>query len=214
LIETLVRKKQRASKIYSLLKRTYPYSKYYLYYTSPHELLVANLLSDHCTHERVNTVTKKLFNKYHSPIDFAYCNLDSLVADIHSTGNQNEKAEEIKQASLIIFEKYSGVVPCSIDDLLGLPGVGKETAKCIMGEIYNIPTIVIDTQMMRIMKLLGLTRSNDPKKIESEIMETFEKKVWLKLSHLINDHGRAICAERAPDCKACVINKLCPSSYV
>ena len=214
MIETLVRKKQRASKIFSLLKRKYPYSKYHLYYTSPHELLVANILSDHCTRERVNTVTKKLFNKYHSSIDFAYCNLDSLAEDIRSTGNQNNKAKIIKKACLIIVEKYSGVVPCSIDDLLDLPGVGKETAKCIMGEIYNIPTIVIDSQMVRIMKLLGLTRNNDSKKIELEIMNTFEKKVLLKLSHLINDHGRAICTERIPHCKACVINKLCPSSYV
>ena len=214
MIETLVRKKQRASKIFSLLKRKYPYSKYHLYYTSPHELLVANILSDHCTRERVNTVAKKLFNKYHSPIDFAYCNLDSLAEDIRSTGNQNNKAKKIKKACRIIVEKYSGVVPCSIDDLLGLPGVGKETAKCIMGEIYNIPTIMIDTHMVRIMKLLGLTRGNNPKIIESEVMDTFEKKVWLKLFHLINHHGRAVCTERKPHCRACVINKLCPSSQV
>ena len=214
MIETLVRKKQRASKIFSLLKRKYPYSKYHLYYTSPHELLVANILSDHCTRERVNTVAKKLFNKYHSPIDFAYCNLDSLAEDIRSTGNQNNKAKKIKKACRIIVEKYSGVVPCSIDDLLGLPGVGKETAKCIMGEIYNIPTIMIDTHMVRIMKLLGLTRGNDPKIIESEVMDAFEKKVWLKLFHLINHHGRAVCTERKPHCKACVINQLCPSSHV
>ena len=115
---------------------------------------------------------------------------------------------------MIIVEQYSGVVPSSIDDLLGLPGVGKETAKCIMGEIYNIPTIMIDTHMVRIMKLLGLTRGNNLKIIESEVMDTFEKKVWLKLSHLINHHGRAVCTERKPHCKACVINKLCPSSHV
>tara|TARA_B100000959_G_scaffold227529_1_gene242510 strand:+ start:207 stop:851 length:645 start_codon:yes stop_codon:yes gene_type:complete len=214
LIETLVRKKQRASKIFSLLKRKYPYSKYHLYYTSPHELLIANILSDDCTRERVNTVAKKLFNKYHSPIDFAYCNLDSLAEDIRSTGNQNNKAKKIKKACLIIIEKYSGVVPCSIDDLLGLPGVEKETAKCIMGEIYNVPTIVIDSQMARIMKLLGLTRNNDSKKVELEIMNTFEKKVLLKLSHLINDHGKTVCVDMKPHCEACVINKLCPSSYV
>ena len=214
MIETLVRKKQRASKIFSLLKRKYPYSKYRLYYTSSHELLVANILSDNCTRERVNTVTKKLFNKYHSPIDFAYCNLDSLAEDIHSTGNQNEKANKIKQACLIIVEQYSRVVPSSIDDLLGLPGVGKETAKCIMGEIYNIPTIMIDTHMVRIMKLLGLTRGNNLRIIESEVMDTFEKKVWLKLFHLINHHGRVVCTERKPHCKACVIKKLCPSSHV
>ena len=106
MIETLVRKKQRASKIFSLLKRKYPYSKYHLYYTSPHELLVANLLSDHCTRERVNTVAKKLFNKYHSPIDFAYCNLDSLAEDIRSTGNQNNKAKKIKNVINLIFHHY------------------------------------------------------------------------------------------------------------
>tara|TARA_B100001013_G_scaffold343314_1_gene270791 strand:- start:582 stop:1226 length:645 start_codon:yes stop_codon:yes gene_type:complete len=214
LIETLVAKRKRALKIYSFLKSAYPNSKCPLYYIAAHDLLVAIILSEHSTYEQVNIVTKTLFKKYHSLKDFAYCNIGSLAEDIHSTGNQNEKAEKIKQACLIIIDQHNGVVPYSLGDLLGLPGIGRETAKCIMGEIYNIPTIVIDTRMVRIMKLLGLTKSNDPKKIESDIMGAFEKKVWLKLSHLINDHGRAVCVERIPHCKACVINQLCPSSYV
>ena len=214
MIETLVAKRKRALKIYSFLKSAYPNSKCPLYYIAAHELLVAIILSEYSTYEQVNIVTKTLFKKYHSLKDFAYCNIGSLVEDIHSTGNQNEKAEKIKQACLIIIDQHNGVVPYSLGDLLGLPGIGRETAKCIMGEIYNIPTIMIDTHMVRIMKLLGLTRGNNLRIIESEVMDTFEKKVWLKLSHLINHHGSAVCTERKPHCKACVINKLCPSSHV
>ena len=214
MIETLAKKRDRASKIYSLLKEEYPNSKCSLHYTTPHELLVATILSAQCTDDRVNMVTKHLFKKYHSPKDFAYCNLESLSEDIHSCGYYNQKAKNIQGASLIIVEEHKCVVPSSLDELVALPGVGRKTANCVLGEIYNVPSMVIDTHMVRIMNLLGFTRNKDPKKIELEIMKLFEEKIWVKLTHMIIDHGRAICIARQPQCGACVLNKLCPSSDV
>ena len=214
MIETLAKKRDRASKIYSLLKKEYPNSKCSLHYTTPHELLVATILSAQCTDDRVNMVTKHLFKKYHSPKDFAYCNLESLSEDIHSCGYYNQKAKNIQGASLIIVEEHKCVVPSSLDELVALPGVGRKTANCVLGEIYNVPSMVIDTHMVRIMNLLGFTRNKDPKKIELEIMKLFEEKIWVKLTHLIIDHGRAICIARRPQCGACVLSKLCPSSDV
>ena len=214
MIETLAKKRDRASKIYSLLKKEHPNSKCSLHYTTPHELLVATILSAQCTDDRVNMVTKHLFKKYHSPKDFAYCNLESLSEDIHSCGYHNQKAKNIQGASLIIVEEHKCVVPSSLDELVALPGVGRKTANCVLGEIYNIPSMVIDTHMVRIMNLLGFTRNKDPKKIELEIMKLFEEKIWVKLTHMIIDHGRAICIARRPQCGACVLSKLCPSSDV
>ena len=214
MIEALVKKRDRASKIYSLLKEEYPNSKCSLHYTTPHELLVATILSAQCTDDRVNMVTKHLYKKYHSPKDFAYCNLDSLSEDIHSCVYHNQKAKNIQGASLIIVEEHKCVVPSSLDELVALPGVGRKTANCVLGEIYNVPSMVIDTHMVRIMNLLGFTRNKDPKKIELEIMKLFEEKIWVKLTHMIIDHGRAICIARRPQCGACVLSKLCPSSDV
>ena len=185
MIEALVKKRDRASKIYSLLKEEYPNSKCSLHYTTPHELLVATILSAQCTDDRVNMVTKHLFKKYHSPKDFAYCNLDSLSEDIHSCGYHNQKAKNIQGASLIIVEEHKCVVPSSLDELVALPGVGRKTANCVLGEIYNVPSMVVDTHMVRIMNLLGFTRSNGPKKIEPDIMDAFEEKVWIKLFHML-----------------------------
>ena len=214
MIEALVKKRDRASKIYSLLKEKHPNSKCSLHYTTPHELLVATILSAQCTDDRVNMVTKHLFKKYHSPKDFAYCNLDSLSEDIHSCGYHNQKAKNIQGASLTIVEEHKCVVPSSLDELVVLPGVGRKTANCVLGEIYNVPSMVIDTHMVRIMNLLGFTRNKDPKKIELEIMKLFEEKIWVKLTHMIIDHGRAICIARRPQCGACILSRLCPSSDV
>ena len=214
MIEALVKKRDRASKIYSLLKEEYPNSKCSLHYTTPHELLVATILSAQCTDDRVNMVTKHLFKKYHSPKDFAYCNLDSLSEDIHSCGYHNQKAKNIQGASLIIVEEHKCVVPSSLDELVALPGVGRKTANCVLGEIYNVPSMVVDTHMVRIMNLLGFTRNKDPKKIELEIMKLFEEKIWVKLTHMIIDHGSAICIARRPQCGACILSRLCPSSDV
>ena len=213
MIETLDKKQQRASKIYTLLDSTYPSgSKCFLYYRAPHELLVASILSKNCSYKLVNAVSKNLFNKYHSANDFAYCNIESLREDISNINNHNEKADNINRACLDIVQKHNGVLPYSYDDLVLLPGVEHRTGKLLTSEIYNIPTVVIDTHMSRIMRLLGFTRSNDIKNIEKDIVKVFKENIWLKLTYLVIEHGRSVCNKKKPKCELCILNRLCPSS--
>ena len=212
--ETKIEKKFRAQKVVEVLKKNYPDSKCSLNYTSPHELLIATILSAQCTDHRVNQVTQNLFKKYSSPSDFAYCDVSLLVKDIHSCGYHNQKARNIQSASLMIVEEYNGKVPNNLEDLVNLPGVGRKTANCVLGEIYNVPSMVIDTHMIRIMNLLKFVNTGDPKKIEFALMKLFNDNEWVTLTHMIIDHGRAICVARRPNCNECVIAPYCPSAQI
>ena len=203
---------KRAERIIQSLKKTYPDAKCSLNYSSPHELLVATILSAQCTDHRVNQVSKSLFKKYKVPQSFANVAIEELSQDIHSCGYHNQKAKNIQGASFIIVEKYDGTVPSTMEELIQLPGVGRKTANCILGEIYGIPSMVIDTHMVRIMNLMEFTKSRDAKKIELELMEIFHKKDWIKLTHMIIDHGREICIARRPQCSVCVLTSFCPSA--
>ena len=156
-------KLKRVKKITELLYQAYPESKCSLNYKNAHELLVATILSAQCTDHRVNIVTGNLFKKYESLEDFAYCDITALSMDIHSCGYHNQKAKSIQGSSLMILEEFNRKVPHSMEDLIRLPGVGRKTANCILGEIYGIPSMVIDTHMIRIMNLLGLTKGKDAK---------------------------------------------------
>ena len=202
----------RANKIVNLLKSEYPNSSCSLNYTNPHELLVATILSAQCTDQRVNQVLPNLFSKYPNIESFAFADLKELSKYIFSCGYHNQKAKSIQGSSLAIIERYNGKVPISMSELITLPGVGRKTANCILGECFNIPSMVIDTHMIRIMNLLGFTSTRDPKKIELELMNIFDKKHWVKLTHMIIDHGRAVCIARRPQCDACVLSDLCPSA--
>lgn len=210
--ESKSKKQSRAVNIVSRLKEAYPDSKCSLNYSSAHELLMATILSAQCTDHRVNLVTKRLFKKYKTSEDFAYSNINELVKDIHSCGYHNQKARSLQGASLKIVEEYEGTVPNTIEDLVNLPGVGRKTANCVLGEIYNVPSMVIDTHMVRIMGLLGFTKIKDPKRIELEMMDIFKKDDWVKLTHMIIDHGRTVCIARRPQCDQCILLDLCPSA--
>ncbi len=203
-------KKNRGKEVIRRLKHTYPDAKCSLKYGSPHELLVATILSAQCTDHRVNQVTPGLFKKYDSPAAFAYTSVTNLAKDIHSCGYHNQKAKNILGASLKIVEEHAGEVPDSMDRLIQLPGVGRKTANCVLGECFNQPAMVIDTHMVRIMNLLNFTQSKDPKKIELELIEIFDEKEWTNLTHMIIDHGRAVCIARRPRCEQCVLADLCP----
>ena len=207
-------KLKRVKKITELLYQAYPESKCSLNYKNAHELLVATILSAQCTDHRVNIVTGNLFKKYESLEDFAYCDITALSMDIHSCGYHNQKAKSIQGSSLMILEEFNGKVPHSMEDLIRLPGVGRKTANCILGEIYGIPSMVIDTHMIRIMNLLRLTEGKDAKTIEFDLMCIFKKDDWVKLTHMIIDHGRAICIARRPKCNDCVLETLCPSKII
>ena len=212
--ESKAKKRALAAEIVSRLKVEYPDSKCSLNYKSAHELLVATILSAQCTDHRVNIVTKDLFKKYTKPEDFAYCNLGELSKDIHSCGYHNQKSKSIQGASLKIVEEHDRNVPDTLEELIKLPGVGRKTANCVLGEIYNVPSMVIDTHMVRIMGLLGFTKTKDAKKIELGIMDIFEEKDWVNLTHMVIDHGRAVCIARRPQCSECILVDLCPSSQV
>jgi len=214
LIESKLKKQERAKEIVSRLRTLYPDSKCSLNYKSAHELLVATILSAQCTDHRVNIVTKNLFKKYRTPTDFAYCSVTDLAIDIHSCGYHNQKAKSIQGSSLKIVEEHDEIVPDSLNELVALPGVGRKTANCVLGEIYNVPSMVIDTHMIRIMGLLNFTKTKDAKQIELDMMEIFDKKDWVNLTHLVIDHGRAVCIARRPQCGDCVLVDICPSSSV
>ena len=214
MIETLALKKKRASDIYVLLKSTYENASSPLNYYHSHELLIANILLPQCTYTQVNKVTKKLYKKYQSIIDFAYCNLQSLESDVDRIENYKQKAQYIKQACSIIIDNYKSVLPVSHDDLIRLPGIETDSANMMLSEIYNIPSVILNDHIMRIVKLLKLTRNDDLIKIRADIAEIFEQKIWAKVTYLIAKHGKQICIETGPKCEKCILNKLCPSSSV
>ncbi|MEE8335127.1 MAG: endonuclease III [Candidatus Neomarinimicrobiota bacterium] len=191
------------------LKLAYPHAKCSLNYSNPLELLVATILSAQCTDRRVNLVTPGLFKTYHSAEAFAYADLQVLAAQIKSCGFFNQKARSIQGTCLKIVEEYGGRVPRSMDELIQLPGVGRKTANCLLGECFKRPAMVIDTHMIRIMNLLGFTITKDPRKIENALMDIFEQKEWVKLTHRIIAHGREICVSRRPRCSDCVLADIC-----
>ena len=208
------KKLKRAKTIFELLLRDYPDAKCSLHYNTAHELLVATILSAQCTDKRVNQITPSLFEKYPTPKAFAYCDVMELAKDVHSCGYHNQKAKSIQGSSLMIVEEFGGEVPDHMDTLVKLPGVGRKTANCVLGEIYNVPSMVIDTHMIRIMNLLNLTNSRDAKIVEFDLMAIFKDKDWVKLTHLIIEHGRAVCIARRPKCRTCTIIDLCPSAIL
>ena len=211
MIENKDVKSARAEEVVCLLKKEYPDSKCSLNYSNPQELLVATILSAQCTDHRVNQVLPGLFKKYSSIEAFAFANLNELSQDIYSCGYHNQKAKSIQGSSLVIMNNHGGKVPQIMEELVKLPGVGRKTANCILGECFRVPSMVVDTHMIRVMNLLKFVTSKDPKKIELELMEIFNKQDWVKLTHMVIDHGRAVCIARRPQCDQCILQDLCPS---
>jgi endonuclease-3 len=205
-------KNKRAVETIKRLQIAYPDSKCSLIYNHDYELLIATILSAQCTDARVNKTTETLFKKYPSLESFAYADINSLANDIHSCGYHNQKAKSIKGATVTILEEWGGKLPENMDDLIKLPGVGRKTANCVLGECFSIPAMVIDTHMIRIMNLLGFTTKKDPKKIEIELMSIFPRENWIQLTHMVIDHGRKICIARRPDCMNCILSDICPSA--
>ena len=180
-----------------------------LNYNSPWELLVATMMSAQCTDERVNLVTKDLFKKYKGVEDFAEANQKELEEDIHSVGFYHNKAKNIIATAKIIRDKYNGQVPSKLEDLISLAGVGRKTANVIRGNIFNDPSIVVDTHVKRISNRLGFTKESDPEKIEFELMKVLPKDHWILYNIQIITFGREICVARKPHCKQCFLKDLC-----
>lgn len=183
----------------------------YLNHETPWQLLIAVILSAQCTDARVNIVTKDLFVKYDSLEKFANADLKELENDIRPTGFFHNKAKNIIACAKRLIEVYGGEVPSELEELLTLAGVGRKTANVIRGNIYNQPSIVVDTHVKRISKRLGFTKEDDPEKIEYELMRKLPKDHWILYNIQIISFGRNICFARSPKCSECFLYDLCKS---
>jgi len=211
--ESLKDKITRAKKIVKALKAAYPDAKCSLNFKNIHQLMVATILSAQCTDERVNIVTKDLFRKYASVKNFAEADIKQLERDIHSTGFYKNKAKSIKKSAQQLLEDYDGNIPKSLDELVNLAGVGRKTGSVVLGAGYGLTEgIVVDTHVIRISNLLKLTNHKNAVKIEMELMKILSKEDWIIFTHMLIDHGRAVCIARRPDCPNCTLKNLCPSA--
>ena len=203
---------QRIKKIWPILRKTYPDAKIALNFKNPLQLLISTILSAQCTDVRVNMVTKDLFKKYKSPKDWTKTDLKQIESDIKSTGFFRNKAANIKAACTKIIEQFDGKVPGTMEELLTLPGVGRKTANCVLGDAFGIPGITCDTHVIRLSRRIGLSENSDPVKLEFDLAEIVPKKNWTMFSHLLIFHGRNICKARKPNCPDCPIAQHCPSA--
>jgi len=207
--------KQRVRKIIRLLKRAYPDAKCSLNHADAFELLIATILSAQCTDARVNIVTQDLFRKYRKPEDYLKVSPKELEHDIRTTGFFRNKTKSIHGTAKVLTEQYGGKVPETIEELLELPGVARKTANVVLGNAFGISSgVVVDTHVTRLSHRLGLSRQKTAEKIEQDLIPMVPKKDWVIFPHLLIAHGRAICKARNPLCAECVVEKLCPSSYL
>ncbi|ONI44046.1 endonuclease III [Candidatus Epulonipiscioides gigas] len=203
--------KEHTKQILKILDISYPKDiKCYLNYTTPFELLVATILSAQCKDDRVNVVTESLFKKYTDTVSFANADLEELQQDIKIIGFHKNKAQNIIKTANMIVNEYNGQVPDKIEDLIRLAGVGRKTANVILGNIYKIPSIVVDTHVKRISNRWGLTKNEDPTKIEYDLMNLLPKDHWIRYNTQVIAHGRNICTARNPKCKQCMFITSCP----
>ncbi|MHB1392667.1 MAG: endonuclease III [Clostridia bacterium] len=201
--------KSRAKEISAILYKIYPGATCSLDYKEPLHLLIATILAAQCTDERVNIVTKELFKKYTSVYDYANANPEELEQDIKSTGFYRNKAKNIIGCCKKLIMDFRGKVPDNMEDLLSLPGVGRKTANVVLGNIYDIPGVIVDTHCKRLSNRMGLTDKEDPEKIEYDLMEILSENDWTTFSNCLVYHGRAICDARKPKCGQCPAAQYC-----
>jgi len=209
--EALEAKKRRAGAIIRALEKEYPDARCALDFSTPFELLIATILAAQSTDKLINIVTKTLFVKYPTPQSYVDAPLNEIEKDIHSTGFYREKAKSVKGCCTLLVEKFHGIVPQTIEELIELPGVGRKTANVVLGNCFGTPAIAVDTHVKRISNLLELVSTDDPEKIEFGLQKVLPENKWTTWAHLISTHGRTICIARRPKCADCVINQFCPS---
>lgn len=212
--ESPLQKKKRAAVILKRLGTAYPDAKIVLRYSNDWELLVAVILSAQCTDKKVNEVTAALFKKYRTLNDYVGARTKEFEQMIRPTGFYRAKAKNILASAKMIKEKYSGRIPPTMEEMLTLPGVARKTANVVLGNAYGIVEgIAVDTHVRRLSQRLGFSQTDNPEKIERNLMDIIPEKDWFKTTYLLIDHGRAICTAKDPRCDLCPINKLCPSAF-
>jgi endonuclease III len=207
-------KRARIVPIIERLAAEYPDAKIALRYRTELELLVSVMLSAQTTDVNVNRVTERLFEKYKRPEDYLAVTPEELERDIYATGFYRQKARALRGTMAMLLEQFDGRVPRRLEDLVRLPGVARKTANVVAAELGNPQGIVVDTHVRRLSQRLGLTRQEDPVKIERDLRRLVPRDYWGLFPHLLIWHGRRICIARAPRCEDCVVNGLCPSSRV
>lgn len=205
----MVRNNKGVLEILKILDHLYGDAECTLKFKNPFQLLIATQLAAQCTDERVNIVTKDLFEKYKTIDDFANADILELENDIRTTGFFRNKAKNIINCSKMLIEDFDRQVPNEMPDLLRLAGVGRKTANLVLGDIYNIPGIVVDTHAKRVSFRLGLTKNTLPEKVEKDLMGVIPRKKWTKFGHQLVYHGRAVCTAKKPKCQICDLIKLC-----
>ena len=204
---------KRVAEILKRLDATYPGATCALTHRTSWELLVATILSAQCTDARVNMVTPVIFKKYPTPQHFAALKPEELEPDIRSTGFFRNKAKSIQGAARLLVEKHGGQVPDTMEELLELPGVARKTANVVLGTWFKKASgVVVDTHVHRIARRLQLTREDEPKKIEQDLMKLLPPEEWIDFSHRVIWHGRRLCTARTPKCGECPLAEVCPSA--
>lgn len=208
--------KERVLNIFPILVKTYPGAKTELIHADAFQLLIATILSAQCTDDRVNQVTPELFRRYPGPKDFADADIRDIEDAIRSTGFFRNKAKNIQGACRVLLERFSGKVPQTLEELVTLPGVGRKTANCILGNCYGQPAITCDTHVIRLSRRLALSDQSDPVKLEFDLMEVVPREKmggWTLFSNVLIFHGRYTCKARKPECESCCIAEYCPCAH-
>ena len=204
-------KKEKALRVARALEDSFPQPRVELDYKNALELLVATVLAAQCTDVKVNEVTRDLFPKYCSAKDYVAVAIEELEEDIRPTGFYRQKAKNIRATMQTLIERHGGEVPNSMDDLTDLPGIGRKSANVILGNIYSVPGIVVDTHVGRVSCRLGLTEEKDPVKVEHALGSLLPEREWTAFGQRIVLHGRYICKARKPGCDECNLIEECPS---
>jgi endonuclease III len=208
----LGRRRERIGPIIERLLEAHADVRIALRFRSPLELLVSVMLSAQTTDVNVNRVTERLFLKYRRPEDYLAVPVEELERDIYATGFFRQKTKAIRGTMRMLLEEFDGVVPTRLEDLVRLPGVARKTANVVSAELGHAQGVVVDTHVRRLSQRLGLTRQEDPVKIERDLMRLVPREYWGIFPHLLIWHGRRVCDARRPLCEACAVEELCPSS--
>jgi len=215
--ESTAKRKQRTTKILAALKKAYPDARCELNHEGPLQLLVATILSAHCSDRQVNLVTPDLFKKYRTAADYAGADPAEFQKDIHGIGLFRNKTKSILGAARAIVEEFGGEVPRTMADLITLPGVARKTANVVLGNAFAVNEgVVVDTHVFRLanrLKLTAWSKVGQSHKVEQDLMALVPKRHWTMFAHWLIFHGRNVCTARKPDCETCVIRELCPSAF-
>lgn len=202
-------KKEKIIHILQVFDKLYPDAECSLEYSNPLQLLISTQLAAQCTDARVNIVTKDLYAKYKNAEDFANADISELEQDIKPTGFFRNKAKNIKECCRILVDKYNGKIPDNMEELTALPGVGRKTANLVLYEVYGIQGIIVDTHAKRLSNRIGLTKNENPEKIEYDLQKIVPKERWADFCHMLVSHGRMVCKARKPECENCGIKQYC-----